>query len=94
MLFKEHHESTYITNWAWNLSDIDNDAANLHFFYKIVNGLAAKYLAQYLNINDNRVYKTRASEYSNIKRFATKTEIFKQSFFYLSVLINWCELDI
>ena len=52
------------------------------FFYKIVNGLAAKYLAQYLNINDNRVYKTRASEYSNIKRFGTKTEIFKQSFFF------------
>ena len=34
----------------------------LTFFYKIVNELAPKYLANYLNINDNRVYKTRASE--------------------------------
>ena len=33
----------------------------LTFFYKIVNGLAPKYLANYLNINDNQVYKTRAA---------------------------------
>ena len=53
----------------------------LIFFYKIVNGLAPKYLANYLNTNDNRVYKTRASEHNNIKRFGTRTENFKQSFF-------------
>ena len=33
----------------------------LTFFYKIVNGLAPKYLANYLNINDDQVYKTRAA---------------------------------
>ena len=39
---------------------------------------ALKYLANYLNINDNRFYKTRASEYNNIKRFGIRTENFKQ----------------
>ena len=52
-----------------------------YIFYKIVNGLAPKYLPNYLNINDKRVYKTRASEHNNIKRFETRTENFKQSFF-------------
>ena len=33
------------------------------------------------NINDNQVYKTRASEHNNIKRFRTRTENFKQSVF-------------
>ena len=50
-------------------------------FYKTVNGLAPKYLANYLNINDNQVYKTTASEHNNIKRFGTRTENFKQPFF-------------
>ena len=50
-----------------------------------MNGLAPKYLANYLNTNDNRVYKTRASEENNIKRFGTRTENFKQS---------WPKLDI
>ena len=58
-----------------------------------MNGLAPKYLANYLNINDNQVYKTRASEYSNIKRFRTRTENFKQSFFPFFVN-EWCKLDI
>ena len=49
--------------------------------YKIMNGLAPEYLTNYLNIIDNRVYKTRASEHNNIKRFATRTENFKQSIF-------------
>ena len=49
----------------------------LTFFYKILNGLAPKYLANYLNINDNQVYKTRASEHNNIKRFGKRTENFK-----------------
>ena len=31
----------------------------LKFFYQIVNRLAPKYLANYLNTNDNEVYKTR-----------------------------------
>ena len=65
----------------------------LTFFYKVVNGLAQKYLAYYLNINDNRVYKTRASEHNNVKRFGTRTENFKQSFFPFCVN-EWCKLDI
>ena len=50
------------------------------FLYKIVNGLAPKYLANCLNFNDNQVYKTRASEHNNTKRFGTRTKNFKQSF--------------
>ena len=64
-----------------------------YIFYKIVNGLAPKYLANYLNINDNQVYKTRASEHNNIERFRTRTENFKQSFFPFCVN-EWCKLDI
>ena len=59
-----------------------------YIFYKIVNGLAPKYFANYLNINDNQAYKTRTSEHSNIKRFGTRAENFKQSLFFLSVLMN------
>ena len=82
MLFKEHLENTYAMNWCRKLT----------FFYKIVNGLAPKYLTNYLNINDNWVYKTRASEH-NIKRVGTRTENFKQSFF--SFCVNkWYKLDI
>ena len=44
-----------------------------YIFYKIVNGLAPKYLANYLNINDSQIYKRRASEHNNIKRFRTRT---------------------
>ena len=50
-----------------------------------MNGIAPKYLANYLNINDKRVYKTRASEHNNIERFGTRTENFKQSFFSFCV---------
>ena len=35
----------------------------------------------------------RASEHNNIKRFGTRTEHFKQSFFPFCV-IKWCKLDI
>ena len=58
-----------------------------------MNGLAPKYLTNYLNINDNQVYKTRASEHNSIKRFRTRTENFKQSFFPFCVN-EWCNLDI
>ena len=58
-----------------------------------MNGLAPMCLANYLNINDNQVYKTRASKHNNIKRFRTRTENCKQSFF--SFCVNeWCKLDI
>ena len=57
-----------------------------------MNGLAPKYLANYLNTNDNQVYKTKASEH-NIKRFGTRTENFKRSFFPFCVN-EWCKLDI
>ena len=65
----------------------------LTFFYKIVYGLAGKYLANYLNSNDNQVDKTRASEHNNVKRFRTRTENFKQSFFPFCVT-EWRKLDI
>ena len=58
-----------------------------------MNGLLPKYLTNYLNINDNQVYKTRASEHDNIKRIGTRMENFKQSLF-LSVLNEWCKLDV
>ena len=50
-----------------------------------MNGLVPKYLANYLNINDNWVYKTRKSEHKNIKRFGARTENVKQSFFSFCV---------
>ena len=49
------------------------------FFNKLVNRLVPKYLTNYLNTNDDPVYKTRASERNNIKRFEKRTEHFKQS---------------
>ena len=56
-------------------------------------GLAAKYLANYLDSNDNQVCKTRASEHNNVKIFRARTENFKQSFF--SFCVNeWRKLDI
>ena len=58
-----------------------------------MNGLAPKYFANYLNINDKQVYKTRASEHNNIKKFGTKTKNFKQSSFPFCVN-KWCKLDI
>ena len=65
----------------------------LIFFYKIVIGLAPKYVTDYLNINDNPVYKSEASERSNIEKFGTNTENFKQFFF--SFCVNeWYKLDI
>ena len=56
------------------------------FFYKIVIGLALKYLAKYLNTNDNWLYKTKASEHNNVKGFGTRTENFKQSSFPFCVI--------
>ena len=52
-----------------------------------------KYRTDYLNINDNRVYKTRASEHNNKKGFGTRTENFKRSFFPFCVN-EWYKLDI
>ena len=65
----------------------------LIFFNKIANGLVPKYLTNYLNLNDNQAYKTRASEYNNIKRFGTRTENVKQLFFPFCVN-EWYKLDI
>ena len=58
-----------------------------------MNRIAPKYLANYLNINDNKVYKIRASELNNTKRFGTRTENFKKSFFLFFVNES-CKLDI
>ena len=83
MLFKEHLENTYIMNWAF----LD------YLFHKIVNILAPKYLTNYKNTIDNLFHKTRASEHNSIKRFGTRTENFKQSFFPYCVN-EWYKLDI
>ena len=58
-----------------------------------MNALAPKYLASYLNTNDNQVYKTRASEHNNIKIFGTRTENFKRSVFPFCVN-GWWKVDI
>ena len=52
-----------------------------------MNGFAPKYLANYLNINDNWVHKTTASEHNNIKRLEQELKILSNHFFF-SVLIN------
>ena len=83
MLFKEHLENTYIMNWAF----LD------YLFHKIVNILAPNYLTNYKNTIDNLFHKTRASEHNSIKRFGTRTENFKQSFFPYCVN-EWYKLDI
>ena len=57
------------------------------FFYKIGNGLAPKYLTNYLNTNDNPVHKTRASKRNNVKRFGKELKI-SNNHFFLSVSIN------
>ena len=92
MLFKEHHENTFHELGLESLRD-RRWCRKLTFFHKIVNELVPKYLTYYLNMNNNQVYKTRASEYNNIKRFKKRTENFKQSFFPLYIN-EWCKLDI
>ena len=61
---------------------------NFRFFYKILNRCASEYLADYVNINDNRGYQTTVLKYNNIKRFGTRTEI-SNNHFSVSVLMNW-----
>ena len=52
-----------------------------------MNGIAPKYLANYLNINDNQVYKRKTSEGNNIKDLEQEVKISNNTFF-LSVLMN------
>ena len=87
MLFKEHHKNIYTMTWAWESLGDRRWCRKLTLFYKIVNGFAPKYLANYLNINDNRVHKTTASEHNNIKRLEQELKILSNHFFF-SVLIN------
>lgn len=47
----------------------------LTFFDKIVNGLAPEYLTNYLNVKTNLSFNIRASEQTNIKRFAIRTAL-------------------
>ena len=76
-----YHElgSESLLSWWWG--------HNLSFFYEIVNRCAWECLADYININDNRAYKTTALKYNNIKRFGTKTEI-SNNHFSIFVLMN------
>ena len=65
----------------------------LTFFYKIMNELAPKYVA---NIYMLMIIRLTKQEHQNIamqKRFGTRTEIFRQSFFPFCVN-EWCKLDI
>ena len=79
----------------WGLESLEDRrwCCKLKFFYKILKVFAPKYLTNYLNINDNGIYKTRASEHNNKNRFRTRTENLKQSFFLFCVN-EWCKLDI
>ena len=90
--FKENQDHLYHELGLESLGD-RRWCRKLTFFNKIVNWLAPKYLANYLNINDNQVYKIRASEHNNIKRFWTRTEKFKQPFFTFCVNESY-KLDI
>ena len=65
-----------------NLNSLQNRRCYLKliFFQKIVNTIIPAYLTNCLNTNYNLVYNTRASEQSNIRRFRTRTEHFKQPF--------------
>ena len=62
------------------------------FFYKIVNGIAPKYLTNYLNFNSNPAYDTRTSKKNDIRGLKTRTENFKHSFFP-SCIREWNKLD-
>ena len=87
VLFKEHHRNIYTMIWVWECLGDRRWCSKLTLFYKIVNGFAPKYLANYLNINDNWVHKTAASEHNNIKRLEQELKILSNHFFF-SVLIN------
>ena len=62
------------------------------FFYKIVKGIAPKYLTNYLNINSNPIYDTRASKNNKIRGFKTRTESFKHCFLPFCIS-EWDKLD-
>ena len=64
----------------------------LIFFHKIENGATPRYLTSYLNTNENPVYNTRASDQNKIRKFRTRTEHFRQSFFPFCVN-KWYKLD-
>ena len=62
------------------------------FFYRIVNELAPKYLTDILPTANNCSYCTRSQTNSEINQFYTRTESFKNSFFFVIALkngINW-----
>ena len=65
----------------------------LTFCNKIVNGLAPKYLTNYLNTNDNLVYKTRASERKRLKDLE-KTLKIPNNYFFPFCVKEWYKLDI
>ena len=62
-------------------------------FFETIAYRFKNYKLNYLNINDNQVYKTRASEDNNIKRFGIRTENCK-TIIFLFYVNEWCKLDI
>ena len=63
------------------------------FFYRIVNELAPKYLADILPTANNCSYCTRSQRNSEINQFYTRTESFKNSFFPYCIK-EWNKLDV
>ena len=62
------------------------------FFYKILNGLAPKYLLDILPASKNRHYSTRNQSNLELSQFFSRTKSFSNSFF-LYYIKEWNKLD-
>ena len=62
------------------------------FFYKILNGLAPKYLYDILPVSKNRHYSTRNQAKLELSQFFTRTKSFSNSFFPYCIK-EWNKLD-
>ena len=62
------------------------------FFYKILNGLAPKYLFDILPVSKNRYYSTRNQSKLELMQFFTRTKRFSNSFFP-DCIKEWNKLD-
>ena len=51
------------------------------FFYKILNGLAPKYLFDILPVSKNRQYSTKSQSNLELSQFFIRTKSFNNSFF-------------
>lgn len=60
------------------------------FFYKKVNDLAPKYLADIIPLTNNSRYSTRSQTNSEVNQFYTRTESFQNSFSPIPLLSFPC----